>query len=556
MQSSLLFDIGGTWIKAALAQNGQSPSETIKTPSPLRGEPSSRKLANVLLDLADQLNVSPDSVAISTAGIINEQSTGMKCCSPHLLELMDDTWVRTLEEKFQCPITLANDADCALIGAAQSGFLSGQKTIGLMVIGTGLGFCVWRNGRRWRPHRNYTLLCAIETEDANFDTLASATRLAANSNANDLCEVLNSENFSEARERYFSTLASITRTAATLYRLDEVAISGGLVDAALSADFDLSGTLSRHLGEHDFKIRTFQDGNRLQILGTQALAEGESIATKYRFEESFENLPTEQAYDLDLQLQDLSATELVSTFLEAEQTAGQALLEHNNQLAEAAESIAARLQQGGRLIYIGAGSSGRIAALDAVELPCTYGLEDHRAISLIAGGLADAAIEIETRGEEDASAVPEMLLLNLQENDIVLGISASASAYYVRSALAYARSQSALTILISATKPEKTFFDQHLPLWSGGEVVSGSTRMKAGTATKKILNTLTSTAMILNGKVNGTEMIDLACLNEKLISRATSILSQSFSLSHEDALALLKEHRFRLADAIHAHKHS
>jgi N-acetylmuramic acid 6-phosphate etherase len=552
-QTYLLFDIGGTWIKAASAESGTDGdviSETIKAPSPLHASASGNEISQVLIKLASQLTSTPSAIVVSTAGVVNYHGSGLEFTAEHLSALLDRGWIENLKETFNCPVNLINDADCALIGAVEKGLVKGAGALGLMVIGTGLGFSVWRNGRRWRPGWSYTLLGSVTSGEHSLNEVVSASHLARHSANNDLCEVLSEPAYADARHRYFKNLARAVETAALLYQLDDVALSGGLVDACLAAGVDLQKEVSSHLNDDTVKLDVFKEGNGLQMSGALAMAKAEAVAEQVRFKDDFTQLKTEQAYDDKLQLHEMSSRDLVRTFLTAEQQAGEQLFNGEEKLADCAELIAERLKTGGRLIYVGCGSSGRIAALDAVELPCTYGLEPDRAICLIAGGIADASIDIEHQFEEDASAVPEMLLLDIQKNDVVIGISASGSAYYVRSALAMARNRSALSILLSVEPPEQAFVDHHIPLCSGAEVLSGSTRMKAGTATKKILNTLSSTAMILMGKVYGTHMVDLACINEKLICRATKILQEIFECNANDARALLKNHDYNLLKAI------
>ena len=551
----LLFDIGGTWIKAAAAESGAVSdiiSTTIKAPSPLHTHASADELSRVLIELASQLTPSPASIVVSTAGVVNYHGNGLEFAAEHLSTLVDRRWIEKLKEVFNCPVNLINDADCALIGAVEEGLVKGAGSLGLMVIGTGLGFSVWRNGRRWRPGWSYTLLGSVTTGEHSLNDIVSASNLARHSANNDLCEVLTETTYEDVRHDYFKNIAQAVESAALLYQLDEVALSGGLVEACLAAGVDLQKEVSAYLSDDSLKLGIFTQGNSLQMSGALAMAEAEAVAENARFKDSFNHLKTEQAYDDTLPLQLMSSRDLVRTLLTAEHQASEQLLHGEEELAKCAELIAERLKTGGRLIYVGCGSSGRIAALDAVELPCTYGLEPDRAICLVAGGIADAAIDIEHQFEEDASAVPEMLLLGIHKNDVVIGISASGSAYYVRSALAMARERSALSILLSVENPRQPFFDQHIPLCSGAEVVSGSTRMKAGTATKKILNTLSSTAMILMGKVYGTHMVDLACINEKLICRATKILQEIFECDTAEAETLLKKHDYNLLKTINS----
>ena len=190
--------------------------------------------------------------------------------------------------------------------------------------------------------------------------------------------------------------------------------------------------------------------------------------------------------------------------------------------------------------------------MDAVEIPCTYGFPADRALCLIAGGVADAAVEIESDFEEDASAVPEMLLLDIGSQDVVIGISASGTAYYVQSALAVAKDRGALSVLIQGEPSVAAlpFCDAVIPMHSGNEVVAGSTRMKAGTATKKILNFTSSAAMVKIGKVAGPYMINMACVNNKLLERAQDILGILYEIDKEEAYRLLQESGMNLNQVI------
>jgi len=528
----LIFDIGGTWIKSATAQwCGEKfhISDVIKSPSPLGAGQTPDRLANALLELikSHEIDTAIDSVTISTAGVVDYQGTSVSACAKHLTPLQDSAWVRMFQTKHNCPVTLINDADAALVGAAQQGYLNGDKTTAMMVLGTGVGFSISRNGRRWRPGWNYTLLGSLRIEGNELNHLLSASGLAGHSATSDLCEVLTSKNFAIQRQIYFRNLCDAIINATTIYHLDELLLAGGLADAARRVGVSLVDAIESAAGQDQTKLPKITiptEGNQLQLLGAAAVARGEFYAAQHRFTGKFSSISTEQPHDASLQLEKMSSGELCQTILGAEQAAGEALLSSISSISKTAEMMAEKLKAGGRIIYLGCGSSGRIGALDDVELNCTYGLEKHRSITLISGGVADASIDIEYQCEEDASSVPELLLLNITPNDVVIGISASGSAYYVRSGLACGRALGAYTVLISEQPPEKSsFFDQHIALNSGGEVVCGSTRMKAGTATKKVLNALTTTTMILLGKVKGTKMVNLKSLNAKLIERAKEI---------------------------------
>ena len=288
------------------------------------------------------------------------------------------------------------------------------------------------------------------------------------------------------------------------------------------------------------------------MIGAISLAKGESVARANRVFKNYKSINTEIPYQRNIQLQNLSTTELIELFWKADQEAGQLLMNSISALSLVVDEITDRINQGGRLIYVGSGTSGRIAAMDAIEIPCTYGFPEDRILCIISGGIADASIEIESDFEEDASAIPEMLLMNVKRIDVVIGISASGTAYYVQSALALAKCRGAYAVMIQSDYSEKElpFCNVLIPMNSGNEVVAGSTRMKSGTATKKILNFISSSVMIKMGKVAGPYMIDVACINNKLVERAQDILGILFNMDKQEAYQKLKEADMQLSKVI------
>jgi len=200
------------------------------------------------------------------------------------------------------------------------------------------------------------------------------------------------------------------------------------------------------------------------------------------------------------------------------------------------------IKNGGRVFYIGAGTSGRLGVLDASEIPPTYSAPKNYFIGLIAGG--DDALKRSIEGVEDRSeeAINDLEPFNITQNDTLIGISCSGAAAYVISALDYARDRGAKTVyLVTNLDPFKiTKVDVIIHADTGPEIVTGSTRMKAGTATKLILNMISTSTMIKLGKVYGNLMVDLMAVNEKLIDRGTRIISELTGLDYTDA----KEHLF------------
>ena len=203
-------------------------------------------------------------------------------------------------------------------------------------------------------------------------------------------------------------------------------------------------------------------------------------------------------------------------------------------LARAIEFAVAAFQSGGRLIYVGAGTSGRLGILDAAEIPPTFGADPSMVRAFIAGG--PAAI---TRAQEGAEDRPEAGAADLHAADVgpadfVVGIAASGTTPYVRGALAYAREAGARTAIVAATPVDIPVDVAILPI-VGPEVVTGSTRMKAGTATKLVLNTITTGAMIRLGKTYGNLMVDLRATNAKLTARSERIVAEVAGISREAA---------------------
>ncbi len=197
---------------------------------------------------------------------------------------------------------------------------------------------------------------------------------------------------------------------------------------------------------------------------------------------------------------------------------------------------------GGRLVYVGAGTSGRLGVLDAAEAPPTFQVEPGRIVGLIAGG--DRALRASSEGLEDdpEGAAAELRALGLTGNDTVLGIAAGATTPYARGALSIAKrlAPGCLTGFLTCSACEQPAHTDHLIfLPTGPEVVTGSTRMKAGTATKLALNTISTTLMVQTGRVYENLMVDVRASNAKLRDRAARIVSTLTGLSRDEAFALL-----------------
>lgn len=332
--------------------------------------------------------------------------------------------------------------------------MSGQKIIGVMPIGTGLGFSVWRNGRIWTPNFSYTLLGCVQTPDGDYDSLACIVGFAKKNANTDLKTLFCSEEYKERVDEYLGGLVGIIQTAYYMYHTSEVLIGGGLADFVVSIGYNLAERLNELVKSHPLMdgvvplVRVAREGNQLPLIGAAFLGYGEAVAQKGRWVKPYTSISTENAYDTSLHVERIASKEVVDLLCTAEDEAGRNLKSSLDNISEVADKIVEHLKSGGRLIYVGAGTSGRLAAIDTVEIACTFGFPRERVLTFVAGGIADAAIDIEMNFEEDASAVPEMIAAYLNEKDVVIGISVSGTAYYVQSALALAKHIGAYSVLI------------------------------------------------------------------------------------------------------------
>ncbi len=211
------------------------------------------------------------------------------------------------------------------------------------------------------------------------------------------------------------------------------------------------------------------------------------------------------------------------------------------QIAQAVEAITARMADGGRLIYVGAGTSGRLGVLDAVECVPTYSTEPGQVVGLIAGGYGALVQSVEGAEDNAEAGRADLLALGLTADDSVVGIAASGRTPYVLGALAFAKEAGALTVGISCNVPAAVLDAAQIAIGVpvGAEVVTGSTRMKAGTAQKLVLNMLSTATMIGLGKVYGNLMVDVRPTNEKLVDRARRIIAQIAGVAYDEAARLL-----------------
>lgn len=206
--------------------------------------------------------------------------------------------------------------------------------------------------------------------------------------------------------------------------------------------------------------------------------------------------------------------------------------------------IVPRMKQGGRIFYLGAGTSGRLGVLDASEIPPTFGMPPTQVIGLIAGG--DTALRNPVEGAEDNTTRgwEELIERGINDRDTVIGIAASGTTPYVIGALRAAREQGILTGCITSNpnSPMAAESDVAIEMVVGPEYVTGSSRMKSGTGQKMILNMITTAVMIQLGRVKGNRMVNMQLSNEKLVDRGTRMITEELGLEYEQAKALLLQH--------------
>ncbi len=252
---------------------------------------------------------------------------------------------------------------------------------------------------------------------------------------------------------------------------------------------------------------------------------------------------TERTNLTSIDLDTKSTYEIVKLFSEADKEPQKAVEKAIPEIVKAIDEITLRLKSNGRLFYIGTGTSGRIGVLDASELPPTFCTNPDLVQGIIAGGVPSLTRSSESLEDLSEIAISDLKDRNFSNRDVLIGITASGRTPYVFAALNYSKSINALTISISSVPETDSTLDNDIDirLITGPEILAGSTRLKAGTATKMALNIISTSVMIKLGKVYGNRMIDLSVSNDKLMDRAISILFDIGSVDKETAVQLLKK---------------
>lgn len=253
------------------------------------------------------------------------------------------------------------------------------------------------------------------------------------------------------------------------------------------------------------------------------------------------HLLTEKINPRTVHLDKCSPLEVVELILEEDRAIVQAIEKEKHNIAKAVELVVGRLKIGGRLFFIGAGTSGRLGVIEAAECPPTFGTDPELIQGFIAGGRE--AIWQSIEGAEDSTTEAQEFLqdANLCKEDVVVGIAASASTPFVEGGLQYADQTGSGTVLVTCNTVESKIANVTIELLVGPEVVVGSTRMKAGTVTKMVLNMMTTASMVQLGKTYGNLMVDVQPKSAKLRDRAKRIVMHIAEVSEEKANELLQE---------------
>lgn len=254
-------------------------------------------------------------------------------------------------------------------------------------------------------------------------------------------------------------------------------------------------------------------------------------------------LITEQRNENSLQIDSRSTQEIIEIFNAEDHKAVAAVAKEKENIAKAVDIIADAFKRGGRLFYVGAGTSGRLGVLDASECPPTFGVDREMVQGIIAGGYEALVRSIERAEDYPEHGVEAIRDRNVNSRDVVVGITTSGSARFVIGALEEAHRLGAKTVFLTCNPPsrEMLFVDVLIVPIVGPEIIAGSTRLKAGTATKLILNMLSSISMIKIGKVYDNLMVDVQVWNAKLVERAKRLIMLLGGVEYETAGELLEE---------------
>ncbi|MFF9373215.1 N-acetylmuramic acid 6-phosphate etherase [Streptomyces griseoluteus] len=254
-------------------------------------------------------------------------------------------------------------------------------------------------------------------------------------------------------------------------------------------------------------------------------------------------LGTETRNERTTDLDRMPIDELLAVMNAEDQSVALAVRDALSQIAPAVEAASDSLRRGGRLIYVGSGTSGRLGLLDAVECPPTFGTPPEQVVGLLSGGPNAFAVAVEGAEDQPSAAAADLDEIAVNERDIVVGLAASGRTPYVIGGLRHATSRGAVTVSVACNRDAiiSRYADFPIEVLTGPEVLTGSTRLKAGTAQKMVCNMLSTAAMVRLGKVYGNLMVDVKASNEKLVDRIHRMVVQATGADSEAAAEALRE---------------
>ena len=262
------------------------------------------------------------------------------------------------------------------------------------------------------------------------------------------------------------------------------------------------------------------------------------------------HLLTERVNPRTVCIDELSCLEIIELINSEDREVFSAVSREKDAIAQVADMVFRTLRDSGRVIFVGAGTSGRLGVMEAAECPPTFSTDPKRIQAIMAGGRDAVWRSVEGSEDSFTDSVEILRAKRLSEDDAVIGIAASSGTPFVISALQYAQTVGAVTVLVSCNKVENPLADHVIELLVGPEVIVGSTRLKAATATKMTLNMITTTAMVLLGKTYGNLMVDLNPSSLKLVDRAKRIIMDICDVGEQEAESLFKKAERNLKAAV------
>lgn len=256
-------------------------------------------------------------------------------------------------------------------------------------------------------------------------------------------------------------------------------------------------------------------------------------------------LPTENRNPDTTSIDEVSTLEMLKMINNEDKKVAYCVEAHLPQIAAAIDAVTEKFIAGGRIVYCGAGTSGRMGFMDSAECPPTYGVPKERVVSLMAGGAAAVSQAKEDAEDHPELGVEDMKGISFSQNDVLVGLAASGRTPYVIGAMEYAKSLGAVTVSVTCNEdldsPVNRLADYPIGIYAGPEAITGSTRMKAGTVQKMVLNMLSTGVMVKSGKVYSNLMVNLRLSNEKLVQRAQNMIAEITGADSAQVEALLEK---------------